>query len=363
MASTAHEEHGHGHDHGGDHHHHEEHFVSKYIFSQDHKMIGKQFLMTAVFMGVVAMLLSILFRIQLAWPGESSDFLSFFLGEQWAPNGVLKEDMYLGLVTIHGTIMVFFLAREVGHAMRIVRFFSQQGRVTREHDITDEVTEPEPGVRGQMSQVVAEQRGIHHETQVDGDRGEDDQPERREHRHQRQDGELRTARVGEQAETERLDDAEAGFHHRDAGHQAPREYARPERQHLAHAASERVVTGQARSRACVLSAASGTISSARRCVAFRKTLGARPASWASSHRAAQRHQRSPSLRPGKPYSGCGVERSLPRAFENSRNAVVICAHTVCDPTSWTSVSQQPLRYQPVFGESLQVASGSPNTLT
>jgi cytochrome c oxidase subunit 1 len=65
--------------------------------------------MTAVFMGLVAMMLSILFRIQLAWPGESSDFLSFFLGEKWAPNGVLKEDMYLGLVTIHGTIMVFFL--------------------------------------------------------------------------------------------------------------------------------------------------------------------------------------------------------------------------------------------------------------
>jgi cytochrome c oxidase subunit 1 len=72
-------------------------------------MIGKQFLMTAVFMGLVAMMLSILFRIQLAWPAESSDFLSFFLGDKWAPNGVLKEDMYLGLVTIHGTIMVFFL--------------------------------------------------------------------------------------------------------------------------------------------------------------------------------------------------------------------------------------------------------------
>jgi len=72
-------------------------------------MIGKQFLLTAVFMGVVAMLLSILFRIQLAWPGEESEFLSFFLGSEWAPNGVLSEDMYLGLVTIHGTIMVFFL--------------------------------------------------------------------------------------------------------------------------------------------------------------------------------------------------------------------------------------------------------------
>ena len=104
MAAVAHDAHGHD-----DHGHHEESFVSKYIFSQDHKMIGKQFLMTAVFMGVVAMLLSILFRIQLAWPGESSDFLSFFLGDQWAPGGVLSEDMYLGLVTIHGTIMVFFL--------------------------------------------------------------------------------------------------------------------------------------------------------------------------------------------------------------------------------------------------------------
>jgi cytochrome c oxidase subunit 1 len=104
---ASHDAHAHGHH--DEHHHHEEHFISKYIFSQDHKMIGKQFLMTAVFMGLVAMMLSILFRIQLAWPGESSDFLSFFLGEKWAPNGVLKEDMYLGLVTIHGTIMVFFL--------------------------------------------------------------------------------------------------------------------------------------------------------------------------------------------------------------------------------------------------------------
>jgi cytochrome c oxidase subunit 1 len=108
MASVAHDEGLHGHeDHGHDHH--EEGFVSKYIFSQDHKMIGKQFLITAVFMGIIAMLLSILFRIQLAWPGESSETLSFFLGEKWAPGGVLKEDMYLGLVTIHGTIMVFFL--------------------------------------------------------------------------------------------------------------------------------------------------------------------------------------------------------------------------------------------------------------
>ena len=78
MASIADEIKNHeGHDHHDDHEHHEDHFVSKYIFSQDHKMIGKQFLMTAVFMGIIAMLLSILFRLQLAWPQESSDTLSF----------------------------------------------------------------------------------------------------------------------------------------------------------------------------------------------------------------------------------------------------------------------------------------------
>ena len=34
---------------------HEESFVSKYIFSQDHKMISRQFLITAIIMGVIAM--------------------------------------------------------------------------------------------------------------------------------------------------------------------------------------------------------------------------------------------------------------------------------------------------------------------
>lgn len=89
--------------------HHKEPFISKYIFSQDHKMIAKQFLVTAMVMATIAMIMSILFRLQLAWPGESFSSLSFFLGEKWAPDGVLDPNMYLALVTIHGTIMVFFL--------------------------------------------------------------------------------------------------------------------------------------------------------------------------------------------------------------------------------------------------------------
>ena len=91
------------------HAHHEESFVSKYIFSQDHKMISKQFLLTAVFMGIVAVLLSVFFRLQLGWPGESFQILETFLGQKWAPGGVLDKNAYLALVTIHGTIMVFFV--------------------------------------------------------------------------------------------------------------------------------------------------------------------------------------------------------------------------------------------------------------
>jgi cytochrome c oxidase subunit 1 len=75
----------------------------------DHKMIGKQFLITAIIMGVVGMGMSILFRMQLAWPGEGFAFLNFFLGDKWAPEGVLDPNMYLALVTIHGTIIVFFV--------------------------------------------------------------------------------------------------------------------------------------------------------------------------------------------------------------------------------------------------------------
>jgi cytochrome c oxidase subunit I len=92
-----------------EHHHHEESFVSKYIFSQDHKMISKQFLVSAIFIAILAYMLSIFFRIQLAWPNESFEFLSMFLGERWAPGGVLDTNAYLAMVTIHGTLMVFFV--------------------------------------------------------------------------------------------------------------------------------------------------------------------------------------------------------------------------------------------------------------
>ncbi len=97
------------HDHVHDHDDHHETFVTKYIFSQDHKMISRQFLITAIVMAVVAMTMSIIFRMQLAWPGEKFAFVNALLGDKWAPEGILNPNMYLALVTIHGTIMVFFV--------------------------------------------------------------------------------------------------------------------------------------------------------------------------------------------------------------------------------------------------------------
>ena len=101
-----------GHDHGHEHeheHHHKDTFITKYIFSIDHKMIAKQYLLTGIIMGVIGVFISLLFRLQLAWPEQSFKIFSFFLGDSYAPDGVLLNDRYLALVTIHGTIMVFFV--------------------------------------------------------------------------------------------------------------------------------------------------------------------------------------------------------------------------------------------------------------
>jgi len=106
MADHAHD--AHAHDEHHDHEHHTENFWTKYVFSMDHKMIGKQFLVTGMFMGIIGVFMSMLFRLQLAWPGESFPILETFLGK-WAPDGVMDPNMYLALVTIHGTIMVFFV--------------------------------------------------------------------------------------------------------------------------------------------------------------------------------------------------------------------------------------------------------------
>ncbi|MBK7442225.1 MAG: cbb3-type cytochrome c oxidase subunit I [Chitinophagales bacterium] len=106
---TAHvDTHGHGHDHHDDHHHHQS-FIRKYIFSEDHKTIAKQFLITGIFWAIVGALLSVLFRIQLGYPDADLSWLKPVLGKWITENGQIAPEFYNALITMHGTILVFFV--------------------------------------------------------------------------------------------------------------------------------------------------------------------------------------------------------------------------------------------------------------
>jgi cytochrome c oxidase subunit 1 len=102
--------HGHvDHGHHDEHDHHEEQsFISKYIFSEDHKTISKQFLISGLIWALIGGTFSILFRLQLGFPDANLEWLKPILGE-WIQNGKLDPEFYLALVTMHGTIMVFFV--------------------------------------------------------------------------------------------------------------------------------------------------------------------------------------------------------------------------------------------------------------
>jgi cytochrome c oxidase subunit I len=99
-----------GHDvhHHDDHGHHHQSFISKYIFSMDHKTIGKQFLITGIIWAIIGGLFSVLFRLQLGFPGQSFPILETFFGH-WAKGGTIQPEFYYALVTMHGTVLVFFV--------------------------------------------------------------------------------------------------------------------------------------------------------------------------------------------------------------------------------------------------------------
>ena len=92
------------HDHG-----HEQSFISKYIFSTDHKTIAKQFLITGIFWAMIGAAMSVIFRLQLGFPDADLGWLKPVLGKWIQVDGSLDPNFYLALVTMHVTIMVFFV--------------------------------------------------------------------------------------------------------------------------------------------------------------------------------------------------------------------------------------------------------------
>ncbi|MCP5467907.1 MAG: cbb3-type cytochrome c oxidase subunit I [Deltaproteobacteria bacterium] len=77
-------------------------FLTKYIFSQDHKVVGVQYMILGLLMALVGGYLAYVFRYQLAYPNQSIPGY-----------GVLEADKYNSAVTMHGTIMVFWVAMPI----------------------------------------------------------------------------------------------------------------------------------------------------------------------------------------------------------------------------------------------------------
>ena len=79
----------------------------KYLFSLDHKVIGLQYALTSLLFLLIGFSLAILFRWQLAYPGQPVPVVGEWFGALNAPGGVMLPEFYNQLVAMHGTIMVF----------------------------------------------------------------------------------------------------------------------------------------------------------------------------------------------------------------------------------------------------------------
>ncbi len=90
-----------------EHHEHELGFFRKYLFSQDHKVIGIQYIITSLLFLLVGFSLMMIMRWQLAYPGQPLAWLGAIFGDDKMPSGYMLPEFYNQLGAMHGTIMVF----------------------------------------------------------------------------------------------------------------------------------------------------------------------------------------------------------------------------------------------------------------
>jgi cytochrome c oxidase subunit 1 len=83
-------------------------FIRRYIFSLDHKVIGLQYYFLALFSVFLGMSLSVLMRYHLIYPDAKVGWFEK-LWPTGAAGGIMTPELYLSLMTMHGTIMVFFV--------------------------------------------------------------------------------------------------------------------------------------------------------------------------------------------------------------------------------------------------------------
>lgn len=93
--------------HAGAHTGHKQGWVSKYVFSVDHKVIGLQYFFTSFVFLLLGFGMIMLLRWQLAFPGRPIPLIGGWLSESLAPGGIMLPEFYNQLGAMHGTIMVF----------------------------------------------------------------------------------------------------------------------------------------------------------------------------------------------------------------------------------------------------------------
>ncbi len=93
---------------GNGHEHHHDSFITRYIFSQDHKIIARQFLITGMVWAIIGAFFSVIFRLQLGFPDKTFPWMETIFGH-WAKGGRLDPEFYYALTTMHGTVLIFFV--------------------------------------------------------------------------------------------------------------------------------------------------------------------------------------------------------------------------------------------------------------
>src|SRR3954470_21952606 len=99
--------HGHGATEHGHEHEHQLSFLRKYIFSEDHKIIGIQFLFSGLIFLFLGGALALMVRIQIAWPNTHIPILSNLFPKSWGHK--MAPEFYNMLFSMHATVMIFFV--------------------------------------------------------------------------------------------------------------------------------------------------------------------------------------------------------------------------------------------------------------
>jgi cytochrome c oxidase subunit 1 len=87
-------------------------FWRTYVFSTDHKMIGRQFIFLGLFMLIIGGLLAMMMRWELAWPETEIPLMSW-VPEPYMYGGILPPQTYNAFFTMHATIMIFFVVMPI----------------------------------------------------------------------------------------------------------------------------------------------------------------------------------------------------------------------------------------------------------